>query len=482
MAITRNPEYQTTAYIDEIGRVYTVGYSAEGELGNGTTDVAYAYRPYSISDYKILVEDSIVNLKKGETSNITPKISMGYNLMSQTFNYNLEYESLDTSVVTVNGKTITAVGIGTTYIRIKDDTNKIYGSVKVNVNETDGITYPKVAGGQNHQVALKSDGTVWTWGYNGYGQLGFGDKTTRTEPTKTNIENAIDVTAGSQYTAVLKADGTVWVSGYNEYGTTGDGTSSIKYNFIQVQGLTDVVAIESESNTMHALKSDGTVWSWGYNRYGQFGQNWTSTSAYGTPVKMRKVSNVMQISAGENFATMVATDGTVWGTGYNDYGQLGLSNTSTQTVPQQMLNPNGSNILTGIKEVSSDYIQTIVLTDDGRAYGVGYNGYGQLGDNTSTNRTLIVPMLNSEDKNQITNINHILTKGNATLVTTGDKQLYSTGYSNYGQTFAGNTTTTYMLTKKTNRQKNNNNGNDKKHRLSNRNNYRRIRKNLYNWL
>ena len=131
-------------------------------------------------------------------------------------------------------------------------------------------------------------------------------------------------------------------TGYNEYGTTGDGTSSTKYNFIQVQGLTDVVAIESESNTMHALKSDGTVWSWGYNRYGQFGQNWTSTSAYGTPVKMRKVSNVMQISAGENFATMVATDGTVWGTGYNDYGQLGLSNTSTQTVPQQMLNPNGS--------------------------------------------------------------------------------------------------------------------------------------------
>ena len=135
---------------------------------------------------------------------------------------------------------------------------------------------------------------------------------------------------------------------------------------------------------------------------------------------MRKVSNVMQISAGENFATMVATDGTVWGTGYNDYGQLGLSNTSTQTVPQQMLNPNGSNILTGIKEVSSDYIQTIVLTDDGRAYGVGYNGYGQLGDNTSTNRTLIVPMLNSEYNNQITNINHILTMGIATLVSTGD--------------------------------------------------------------
>ena len=282
-------------------------------------------------------------------------------------------------------------------------------------------------------------------GYNGYGQLGFGDKTTRTEPTKTNIENAIDVTAGSQYTAVLKADGTVWVSGYNEYGTTGDGTSSTKYNFIQVQGLTDVVAIESESNTMHALKSDGTVWSWGYNRYGQFGQNWTSTSAYGTPVKMRKVSNVMQISAGENFATMVAADGTVWGTGYNDYGQLGLSNTSTQTVPQQMLNPNGSNILTGIKEVSSDYIQTIVLTDDGRAYGVGYNGYGQLGDGTTTSKSIIVPMkISNEEKVQ--NIKHIYADGDASALIT-EKGMYVTGNNDYGALFTKDATDRVYLSK-----------------------------------
>ena len=63
-------------------------------------------------------------------------------------------------------------GIGTTYVRIADETNKIYGSIKVNVNEIDGKTYPKVAAGQNHFIALKSDGTAYAWGQNANGNLG----------------------------------------------------------------------------------------------------------------------------------------------------------------------------------------------------------------------------------------------------------------------------------------------------------------------
>lgn len=63
---------------------------------------------------------------------------------------------------------------------------------------------PKTVSGQDFTVALKSDGTVWTYGYNGNGQLGLGDTTNRTEPTKVNIENVIDITAGYQYTAILK--------------------------------------------------------------------------------------------------------------------------------------------------------------------------------------------------------------------------------------------------------------------------------------
>jgi len=86
-------------------------------------------------------------------------------------------------------------------------------------------------GGNNHFVALKANGEVWTWGYNGYGNLGLHDNDTRTKPTKTDIFDssdetqkvyAIDVAAGTQHTLVLKSDGTVWASGLNNYGQLGD--------------------------------------------------------------------------------------------------------------------------------------------------------------------------------------------------------------------------------------------------------------------
>ena len=178
---------------------------------------------------------------------------------------NLKYESLDTSIATVSGNKITGVGIGTTHIRISDDTNKVYGSIKVNVNVQGGIAQPKVVGGYNHFVGLKSDGTVWTWGYNGNGQLGTGDQTNRAEPTKTKVEDAVDVTAGYYFTAILKKDGTVWISGDNTYGQLGDGTTTNSSEFKQVPNLTDVIQISAGSETMHALKKDGTVWSWGRN-------------------------------------------------------------------------------------------------------------------------------------------------------------------------------------------------------------------------
>ena len=74
-------------------------------------------------------------------------------------------------------------------------------------------------------VALKADGTVWTWGNNSDGQLGIGDNVSKTYPIKVmEIENAIDVSVGYYDTVVVKKDGTVWSWGYNGYGQLGDGT------------------------------------------------------------------------------------------------------------------------------------------------------------------------------------------------------------------------------------------------------------------
>ena len=109
-----------------------------------------------------------------------------------------------------------------------------------------GATVIQVSSSGSHSVALKSDGTVWTWGVNNYGQLG--DGTTTDSPTPVQVLGLTDVTvvaAGGVQTAALKSDGTVWAWGSNVYGQLGDGTTTQSAIPVQASGLTGVTAISS---------------------------------------------------------------------------------------------------------------------------------------------------------------------------------------------------------------------------------------------
>ena len=94
----------------------------------------------------------------------------------------------------------------------------------------------------------------------------------------------------------------------------------------------------------YALKSDGTVYSWGYNYYGNLGQGYGDNSAHTIPQKVQKVSNIIQISSGENYLAMLDADGSVWSVGYNGYGQFGTGTTGSTGVAQQMKNSNNTGI------------------------------------------------------------------------------------------------------------------------------------------
>lgn len=250
-------------------------------------------------------------------------------------------------------------------------------------------------GGNNHFVALKANGEVWTWGYNGYGNLGLYNNDNQTKPSKTDIYDAsdetqevyaIDVAAGYQHTLVLKSDGTVWATGYNGYGQLGIGDTANTNSFVQVKGpngegyLTDVVEIAANNSSSYALKSDGTVYSWGYNHYGQFGIGYgTGGNANPYPVKMQKIANAIQITAGENHVSILDADGSVWSLGYNGYGQFGLNNTTGYVLPQKMLNESGTEVLKGIKKIAAGLHHTLLLKEDGTVLSCGINNYGQLG-------------------------------------------------------------------------------------------------------
>ncbi len=130
-----------------------------------------------------------------------------------------------------------------------------------------------IAAGTYHGVALKSDGTVWSWGVNAAcGILGNGTNwlLRRTPVRATGLERVIAIAAGYGHSVALKNDGTVWTWGYNAEGQLGIGTTTDSNIPVQVPGITGVIRIAAAANTV-ALKSDGTVWVWGYNADGQLG-------------------------------------------------------------------------------------------------------------------------------------------------------------------------------------------------------------------
>src|SRR5262249_17752399 len=141
-----------------------------------------------------------------------------------------------------------------------------------------------VSAGDQHTCARKTDGTIWCWGYNQYGQLGDGTNTTNPSPVKV-MDNGpfIEVSAGGYHTCGRKGDGRLLCWGDNNVGMVGDGTTINRNTPVPVVGLPTAAAEVSagEDHTCARL-TDGTLWCWGYNYYGQIGDGSHTDSS--TPV------------------------------------------------------------------------------------------------------------------------------------------------------------------------------------------------------
>ena len=141
---------------------------------------------------------------------------------------------------------------------------------------------------------------------------------------------------------------------------------------------------------------------------------------------------------------MLDADGSVWGAGLNTNYQLGTNNTQTYSLPQQMLNETGTGILYGVKEIATGAIHSAILKEDGTVWSVGYNGYGQLMDGTTTSKGLIVQAKVSEEE-YAKDIKHIKAAGYTTLMSRnkdaeGNNQgLYVAGRNDFGALFTKDT-------------------------------------------
>ena len=250
-----------------------------------------------------------------------------------------------------------------------------------------GTNWKSVSCGLYNTAAIKTDGTLWTWGDNSNGQLG--DNTIanspwgKSSPVQTIAfgTNWKQVSAGSGHTAAIKTDGTLWTWGSNNLGQLGDNTTAYKSSPVQTVTFgTNWKQVSCGSIVTSAIKTDGTLWTWGGNGYGQLGDNTivsksspVQTIAFGT--------NWKQISSGSN-TVAIKTDGTLWTWGGNGYGQLGDNTIVSKSSPVQTI-AFGTNW----KQVSASISTTAAIKTDGSLWLWGRNAYGNLGDNTTTNRS-----------------------------------------------------------------------------------------------
>jgi len=186
--------------------------------------------------------------------------------------------------------------------------------------------------------AIKTDGTLWSWGDNTYGGLGLGNTTKYSSPKQvgslTSWQKVTGGTAGYT-TLALKTDGTLWGWGANSYGQVGDGTITNRNSPVQIGALTTWSQLSEQQSASLVIKTNGTLWAWGLNYYGQLGLN-NASYAYSSPVQVGSLTTWSAIAGSKNNTLALQSNGTLWSWGTNGAGQLGLGNRTQYSSPKQI--------------------------------------------------------------------------------------------------------------------------------------------------
>ena len=247
-----------------------------------------------------------------------------------------------------------------------------------------GAIWKLAAGGVYHTACIKTDGTLWTWGSGTQGQLGDNTTTGKSSPVQTLTSGYNwKLAAGGQYhTAAIKTDGTLWTWGNPTYGQLGDNQNSTTQSSpVQtVSGGTNWKQIACGATFTSAVKTDGTLWTWGRNGNGQLGDN--SIVQKSSPVQtVAGGTNWKQTAAGRVHIVGIKTDGTLWLWGNNTYGILGDNTNTNKSSPVQTV-AGGTNW----KLVACGRYHTMSVKTDGTLWTWGAGAaLGTLGNNNTVN-------------------------------------------------------------------------------------------------
>ncbi|MFZ0599416.1 MAG: T9SS type A sorting domain-containing protein [Flavobacterium sp.] len=326
-----------SVFIKSDGTLWATGWNEFGQLGDGTN----------------------------ENRNVLTKIGNDNDWKSVTLGSNLQ-----TFAIKNNG-TLWAWGRNING-QLGDGTNINKNSLTKIGNDND---WKYVAAGRQHSIAIKTDGTLWAWGSNSKGELGDGTNIDRNSPVKIGNDNDWQsIAAGHRYTMAIKKDGTLWTCGDNDSGQLGNGKIFISTNILSQIGYSnDWLLISTRILTSSAIKKDGTLWTWGNNQQGQLG-NGDVDNDVTIPTQIGTDTNWKQIASGDFNSSAIKTDGTLWGWGINDYGELGDGTFIEKHIPTKIgSDANWQSIYVGGAHSGG-------LKTDGTLWIWGLNSSGQIGN------------------------------------------------------------------------------------------------------
>jgi alpha-tubulin suppressor-like RCC1 family protein len=346
-----------------------------------------------------------------------------------------------------------------------------------------------VSTGYYHVLAIQSPGTLWAWGTNTAGQFGNNSTGDSSSPIQIGtISYWTQVCAGVNNSIGIQSNGTLWAWGSNYWGMLGLNTTTLAYSSpVQVGALSIWSKATIGYSSAFAIQSNGTLWAWGVNAFGELGLN-TSTTYNSSPAQVGTTSNWAQVSSpnnGSTFTAAIQSNGTLWTWGTNSYGQLGLAqplNFTTSSPIQVGTQTNWKNVSvcfsgtynayvwatqnTGIlftwgnnsayqlannslysqsspiqigqypsnwTQIAAGNSHWLGITSNGNLWSCGYNNNGQLGNNNTSNLSVVgqVGLLNSWTQVAAGNFSSYARQNNSTL--------WSWGFNNYGQLGTGNT-------------------------------------------
>jgi alpha-tubulin suppressor-like RCC1 family protein len=264
----------------------------------------------------------------------------------------------------------------------------------VRVSAPAGVSFKQVVAGDYHSVAVGVDGNAYAWGDNEFGQLGNGSTTDSPVPVRVSAPAGVSfkqVVAGRGYTIAISTAGNTYAWGRNGSGELGNNSTANNSDVpVRVSAPAGVSFIQVSAGVAHvvAVGSDKNAYSWGANTFGQLGNNGTANSLF--PVRVSAPSHVAfkEVVAGDSHSVAVGDDGNTYSWGNNRYSQLGNNESTNSLVPVRVSAPDD----VSFAQVTAGGLHSIVLGSDGKTYAWGNNGSGQLGNGSTNDSRVPVPV------------------------------------------------------------------------------------------